>query len=66
MMNFDIGFFPALLSHFLSGTIDQTVAFTFAHHFQCLVDFYNSYKYSNDQGTTIHVSLIPQRNVNCL
>lgn len=49
---FDI---KALLAHFLSGTIDQTVAYTFATHLQCLVDFYNSYKFFNEQGTIIHV-----------
>ncbi|XP_076072982.1 membrane metallo-endopeptidase-like 1 isoform X1 [Mytilus galloprovincialis] len=45
----------ALLSHYISGTIDKSVVYTIAHHLECLAEFYNAYKYSNDQGRVIHV-----------
>lgn len=51
-------YLSALLSHYISGTIDKSVVYTIAHHLECLAEFYNAYKYSNDQGRVIHVSFV--------
>ena len=62
-------YLSALLSHYISGTIDKSVVYTIAHHLECLAEFYNAYKYSNDQGRVIHVSFVNSKiengNVKC-
>ncbi|XP_062588664.1 neprilysin-2-like [Saccostrea cucullata] len=44
---FDI---DVILSHYLNGIIEQEVVFTFAHHFQCLVETFTKYTITDLSG----------------
>ncbi|XP_061182014.1 neprilysin-2-like [Saccostrea echinata] len=47
---FDI---DVILSYYLNGIIEQEVVFTFAHHFQCLVETFTKYTIT-DLGGKVH------------
>ncbi|KAJ8318362.1 hypothetical protein KUTeg_003453 [Tegillarca granosa] len=44
-----------LMQHLMNGVIDQRVAYTLAHHFQCLIDTFNQFSMEDQSGKPNHV-----------
>lgn len=44
------------MQHLMNGVIDQRVAYTMAHHFQCLIDTFSQYSMEDQSGKLNHAS----------